>query len=185
VNALVAVFGIGNRSRGDDAAGPVLLDRLREWVAARELDGRFALFEEYQLQVENALDLEGRSLALFLDASRHDGPGVAFRRLEAPPGPGSCHTHELDPAEVLAVYRLVTGKRPPPAYALGIRGEGFGLGDEIHPATRQAMDEAWRLLEELARDPRPETWQSAARARSREEDPWLPARPRPAPKPPR
>ena len=131
MTAPVAVFGVGNRSRGDDALGPRLLDRLGSWLEARGLRERFDLFEEYQLQVENALDLEGRELALFIDAWRDAPAGAVLSRIGPAVTRMSCDTHRLEPGAVLDVHRRVTGREPPPAFALGVRAERFELGESL------------------------------------------------------
>jgi hydrogenase maturation protease len=162
VTAPVAVFGVGNRSRGDDALGPALLDRLAGWLEARGLASGFDLFEAYQLQVENALDLEGRELALFIDAWRGAPVAAALRRVGAEVTALSSDSHRLAPAAVLEVHRRVTGRAPPPAFVLGVRAERFELGEGLSEASRMALDEAWPLLESLAGDPRLASWQAQA-----------------------
>ena len=47
--ASVLVFACGNPSRGDDALGPLLLDRLRVWLATEELSDRFELLGDNRL----------------------------------------------------------------------------------------------------------------------------------------
>ena len=61
--APVLVLAVGNPSRGDDALGPELAARLE----AAALPG-VEVITEFQLQVENALDLEGRERVIFVDA---------------------------------------------------------------------------------------------------------------------
>ncbi|MGE0357790.1 MAG: hydrogenase maturation protease [Burkholderiales bacterium] len=160
MTAPVAVFAVGNRSRGDDAAGPLLLERLRGWLDAEGLAGDFELFEAYQLQVENALDLEGRRLALFIDACRATPGPLAFCPVRACGIAAGGSTHALAPGSVLGVYRRVTGEAPPPAFQLGVRATDFELGSPVSAGTREAMEEAWRLLRELARAPRHSEWQT-------------------------
>ena len=64
----LVIFGYGNPSRGDDALGSLLLARAETEVD--RLPGLdVALVEDFQLQVEHALDLEDRDLALFIDAA--------------------------------------------------------------------------------------------------------------------
>lgn len=170
MNAPVVVFAVGNRSRGDDALGPLLLERLGDWLWTRGLAARFELFEEYQLQLENALDLEGRELALFIDAKRGT-PRAATLAVVAPSAKASAGaTHALEPAAVLEVHRRVTGHEPPPAFALGVRAENFELGEGLSQASQQALCEAWPLLETLAGDPRLESWQALASTFSDEEE---------------
>ncbi len=158
--APVAVFGIGNRSRGDDALGPLLLDRMRDWLEARGVADGFELFEEYQLQLENALDLEGRELALFIDARRDSGSPVTLEAVSALEPASAGSSHVLVPGAVLCVYRRVTGRASPPAFALGVRAESFDLGEGPSAVARAAIEKAWELLESLAGDPRTESWQA-------------------------
>ena len=162
MTAPVAVFGIGNRSRGDDAVGPLILDRLREWLEAQGLAGDFELLEEYQLQVENALDLEGRRLALFIDAC-HEAPApITFGPVGAAGIRAGHTTHALDPRAVLGVYMRVTGEAPPPAFVLGIRATEFELGSAPSVAALASMEDAWELLRALVRCPRHSDWQTMA-----------------------
>ncbi len=158
----VAVFGIGNRSRGDDALGPLLLDRLREWLEGQGLAAGFELFEEYQLQVENALDLEGRRLALFIDACRDSPVPVAFGHVAAAPSLAGHSTHALAPGGVLGVFARVSAEAAPPAYLLAVRGSVFELGAPLSEAAGRALEEAWTLLRELARCPGHAEWQTMA-----------------------
>ena len=53
------------RRGGDDGLGPLLLGRV---VAARWPE--VTTIEDFQLQIEHALDLEGAEAALFLDAGK-------------------------------------------------------------------------------------------------------------------
>lgn len=161
MSAPVAIIAIGNRSRGDDAAAPMLLDRLRAWLSCRGLHNAFALVEEYQLQVENALDLEGRRLALFVDASLRTRGAVTLE--EVVERPGRAASHALEPAAVLDVFRRITGASPPAAFVMGLSASGFELGASPSARSVAAMREAWPLLQAMARDPRRCAWLEIAR----------------------
>ena len=160
MTAPVAIFAVGNRSRGDDAAGPLLLERLRDWLGTQGLAREFDLFEEYQLQVENALDLEGRRLALFIDACRDTEAPCGLCAVRATGMQAGHSTHALTPGAVLGVYLRVTGEAPPPAFVLGVRAREFGLGTPLSEGAREAMEEALSLLRSLARCPRHSEWQT-------------------------
>ena len=160
--APVAIFAVGNRSRGDDAVGPLLVERLRKWLEAEGRAGEFELFEAYQLQVENALDLEGRRLALFIDACRDATGPVAFGAVAAAGALSGHSTHALSPGTVLGVYLRVTGEAAPPAFALGVRATEFDLGTAPSAAAMAAMAAAWAILRELCRCPRHAEWQTMA-----------------------
>ncbi|WP_341649827.1 hydrogenase maturation protease [Thauera humireducens] len=133
--APILVFGWGNPARGDDALGPLFV----EAVEAMGLPGVECL-TDFQLQVEHALDLEGRSRVLFVDASV-DAPEpfgvepVVARRDD------SFTTHAMTPQAVLQVYRDLRGE-PPPAWLLGMRGERWALGDPLSASARRHLDAA-------------------------------------------
>ena len=120
--APVLVLAIGNPSRGDDALGPLAAQALAELA----LPG-VEVLPDFQLQVEHALDLLGRSLVVFIDAAVTGVAPFEFRPL-APAADVRHSTHSLSPAAVLDAYRRLTGEEPPSALLLAIRGYGFELG---------------------------------------------------------
>ncbi|WP_294541699.1 hydrogenase maturation protease [uncultured Rhodoblastus sp.] len=152
----LVVFGWGNISRGDDGVGPLLLARIEQagWDDA-------VLIEDYQLQLEHALDLEGADLALFIDAGADTPAPFTFREIFA--CEGMTHTsHALAPESVLAVFVQVTGKAPPPAFLLGVRGENFELGAGLSPEGAARLELAWNFLHRLRQEPKPESWRGLA-----------------------
>lgn len=153
MTAPIVVFAIGNRSRGDDALGPMLLERLAAALDAEGRGSRFELIDDFQLQIEHALDLADREAALFIDAGTGTPAPFAFQAI-APASSTATHTtHALAPEAVLAVYRQVTGKEPPPSFVLCVRGESFELGEGLSTAARAHLDAAWAHLLALSRRP--------------------------------
>jgi hydrogenase maturation protease len=135
--APVLVLAVGNPSRGDDALGPELAARLE----AAALPG-VEVITEFQLQVENALDLVGRERVIFVDAATGIATPHELRRVEA--AAEFLHTsHALSPEAVLATYRRVTGGEPPEAWALCIRGESFELGEGLSSMAEAHAEAAW------------------------------------------
>ncbi len=122
------MFGWGNPSRGDDALGPRLIER----IAALGLPDVECL-TDFQLQVENALDLLGRRRVLFVDASLGAAAPFAVSQL-APIQDASFTTHAISPEAVMQVYVDLHDSAPPPCHLLAIRGERFELGEDLSPA---------------------------------------------------
>ena len=91
----LVIFGWGNVSRGDDGLGPLLLARIAEagWENA-------TLIEDFQLQIEHALDLQGADLALFIDAGKDTPAPFSFREIF--PQDGMTHTTHALPPELCA-----------------------------------------------------------------------------------
>jgi hydrogenase maturation protease len=138
--APVLVLAVGNPSRGDDAIGPELAARLE----AAALPG-VEVITEFQLQVENALDLVGRERVIFVDAGTGTPAPFELRLLAA--ADDFLHTsHAISPEAVLATYRRVTGEPPPEAWLLCVRGESFELGESLGAPAAANVEAAWREL---------------------------------------
>ena len=160
MTAPVVIFAVGNPSRGDDAIGPHCCGQLEKWLENEKLAAGFELIEDFQLQIEHALDLQGRQLALFIDAGHHTPAPYVFRRVH--PSTAIAHTtHALPPEAVLQVYRQTEGRDPPPAFVLCVRGESFELGEGLSPAAAQHCAAAMELLAELCRQATLAGWEKA------------------------
>jgi hydrogenase maturation protease len=136
--APLLVFAWGNRSRGDDALGPLLLDRLRALLPA---DSAVDCLEDYQLQIEHALDLLGRARVLFVDASLTCRAPFEVISL-APARDLSLGTHSLSAQALLQVFCDLHGHAPPASTLLAIRGEAFELGAPLSPAADANLERA-------------------------------------------
>lgn len=143
--APVLVLAVGNPSRGDDAIGPLLAERLE----AAALPG-LEVITEFQLQVENALDLEGRERVIFVDAGIDTPAPFELRRVR--PAADFLHTsHALSPEAVLATYERIKGRVAAETWLLCVRGEAFDLGAPPSPSALTHMEAAWEPLLELCR----------------------------------
>lgn len=134
MTAPILVFGWGNPSRGDDALGPLFVER----IAALDLPGVECL-TDFQLQVEHALDLNGRQRILFVDASI-DAPAPFSAEPIFPARDESFTTHAMTPQSVLQVYCDLEDAEPPPTWLLAIRAEGFELGHPLGEAASRHLD---------------------------------------------
>ena len=136
MTAPILIFGWGNPSRGDDALGPLLIER----IEAMNLSGVECL-TDFQLQVEHALDLEGRRRILFVDASFDAAPPFTVNRLAAARD-ASFSTHAITPEAVMQVYTELHAAEPPPCNLLAIRGERFELGEDLSPVAAKHLEAA-------------------------------------------
>ncbi len=151
------ILAVGNPSRGDDALGPLFLERL---AAMREQRGDWndiELLTDFQLQIEHAVDLETRALALFVDASVSCPPPFQFSQLQ-PVRDISYTSHALSPAAVLHVYQQINHASPPPAFQLAIRGERFELGEPLSAAAEANLAAALVFVGQLLAQPDGERW---------------------------
>ncbi len=140
----ILVFTYGNPSRGDDALGPAMYERLEEQRRAGLLPD-VALLTDFQLQIEHAMDLAERERVVFVDASLTATAPYEFYDL-SPEQDQSYTTHAMSPAAVLAVYEQVRQQPAPTSYMLSIRGYDFGLGEPLSERARNNLLTAFEFL---------------------------------------
>jgi hydrogenase maturation protease len=142
------VIGIGNRDRGDDAAGLEVARRLKQAGTAEvvEMDGRIdALLEAF----------DGVETAYVVDAAMFGGAKGAVLRLDAADGalPTSLDgysTHGLGLAQGIELARVLK-RLPKRCVVFAIQAEGFDQGEGLSPAVATAVAEVERLIQaELA-----------------------------------
>jgi hydrogenase maturation protease len=139
------VFGVGNPSRGDDALGALFIERLEAWrSSAGALPVDLALLQDFQWQIEHALDLVEIDLVVFVDASRMASSPFEFRRLAAK-FDATYTTHALSPECVLAVAERL-GQALPEAWLLAIAGKDFDLGAAMGAVSWSGLDSAFKRL---------------------------------------
>jgi hydrogenase maturation protease len=146
------VFGYGNPSRGDDALGPRLIERLERRQGAGELTG-VDLLTDFQLQVEHAMDLKGRERVVFVDADLSLEPPFQFTPVVAEQD-ASYTTHAMSPGAVLRVLEQIGLAAPLVCSLLAIRGYAFALGTPLseRACANLVLAEAF-LLRELVSPP--------------------------------
>lgn len=144
----VLVIGIGNPSRGDDALGPLLMARLREWVGKSGLENRIELLEDFQLQVEHAADMQERERVLFLDAGINTPTPYTVDRVRPYAG-RAVLSHALPPEDVLATYIQVFQRQPPPSFLLCVSGAAFELGASLSRHAAQNLEAAYAFAVQL------------------------------------
>jgi len=142
----IRVIGIGNRLRGDDSVGPVVVDSVRE---------RFAV---------DAIEHSGESLSL-MDAWSEADPVVLVDAVRSGAGAGRIHridligepldvsswtfsTHAFSLAETLELGRTL-GRLPRRMIFYGVEGLRFEIGA---PMTEDVAAAVPKVVEEIERE---------------------------------
>ncbi|NOT68477.1 MAG: hydrogenase maturation protease [Methylophilaceae bacterium] len=149
--APILIVAVGNESRGDDALGPLLLRKLNDELANKDDADQFELLEEFQLQVEHAMDMHGRQLVLFIDAGMNTQDPFAFYRAQ-PSDSAVLYSHALAPEALLQVYMQLYQEVPPEVFVLCIRGEQFELGEELTPQAVERLALAFEFSKKLLQE---------------------------------
>jgi len=135
------IFTWGNPSRGDDAIGPEIYERLKK-AASTNTECQ----TDFQLQIEHVIDLENRARVLFIDASVSATAPFEFNRIYAEQD-DSYTSHAMSPQSLLAVYEKVNKQPAPPCYLLSVRGYEFGLGLPLTAKAERNLGEAIRFIQ--------------------------------------
>lgn len=155
----VCLLGVGNRLRGDDGAGPALVERLAARTGAVCVDGGSAP----ENHVEKVARLEPE-VVLLADAADFGGaPGDArlFTPGELDGGGLSTHGLSLD-----LCCRYLAARGVARVLLLGIQpGPGRSLGEGLSPPVARRVDDLAATLADLCPPAAGRPWRSPRRPR--------------------
>ena len=145
----VRVIGVGQRERGDDAAGLLLADHFRD-VAPDNISVLIGAADAASLLAQ----FEGFRAVIVVDCARGGGAPGSILRLPADfaasPGPRAKSSHGNALADAMALGAAL-GCLPPRLSVFAVVGERFGLGEPLSPAVAAALpDLAALVLREAA-----------------------------------
>ena len=115
----ILILGIGNPARGDDGLGPAIID-LFEQAGFSGVEAR----TDYQLQVEEAMEIGRYGRVVFVDASRSAEPPFQYFQLPEQSDPKALDTHDVSPEALIHLARTLFSATTP-ASVLAIRGYDF------------------------------------------------------------
>jgi hydrogenase maturation protease len=123
----ILVFACGNPSRGDDALGPLFVERVEALALRAPWRSAVETLTDFQLQVEHALDVVGRRYVVVVDAAVSGFEPFSWSAV-VPERDATFSSHVMSPAAVLQAYVDVHARPPPPCFALCIRAYAVELG---------------------------------------------------------
>ncbi len=151
------ILGYGNPARGDDGLAPELIHQLNREQKLAKLPDTFCTLTEFQLQIENTLDLEKHPRILLVDASSSLKQPFKLSRVRAR-NDSSYSSHALSPAALLLVFQQTSHVIPPPVYLLAIKGTSYELGEPLSSSANQNLHEALTFTHNLIRRQQPAYW---------------------------
>jgi len=144
-NKKIYVYGFGNPGRQDDGLGPMIIDKLEtENIAGITTDSN------YQLNIEDADNISGSDIVIFVDASIDADEPFSFKRIE-PSAEITFTTHSMSPESVIALCGDIYG-RVPESYVLAIRGYEWEMFEGLTEKAMKNFNEAYRFLLEKIDD---------------------------------
>jgi Ni,Fe-hydrogenase maturation factor len=106
-------------------------------------------FDNYQLNIEDAIDVAAHDIVWFVDATR-TGPSPYSVRVVLPLPTIEFTSHIVRPEAILAIARQCYGESPQ-AFLLGIRGYEFEFIETLTLAAKDNLDAALAMLTERMR----------------------------------
>jgi hydrogenase maturation protease len=140
----ILVLGYGNPGRQDDGLGPAVV---------AEIEGlgwpNVTAYDNYQLNIEDAIDVAAHEIVWFVDAAKAGPPPYAVSELL--PAPTIEFTsHIVRPEAILAIARQCYGGAPQ-AFLLAIRGYQFEFVEELTSDATSNLCAALAMLTERIR----------------------------------
>lgn len=142
------IICVGNPSRGDDAAGPLIAQALLKATPSLNV------IESFQLQPELVEDMIGQHIVIIVDAQANTDQALTLRRIEPTATLGWC-SHALAPEQLLGLYQTAYGSAENPAalpemITLGIQANSFELGAPVSEKTLTLIAPITQALFDLA-----------------------------------
>jgi len=135
----VLVIGYGNPGRQDDGLGPAAVAEIESMGLPN-----LTAFDNYQLAIEDAMDVAAHDIVWFIDAAR-TGPSPYSVRAVSPSPAIEFTSHILRPEAVLAIARQCYGASPQ-AFLLAIRGYAFEFTEALTPGARDNLSAALAMF---------------------------------------
>jgi hydrogenase maturation protease len=137
--AAIYVYGYGNPGRMDDGLGPALIKMLEEGgIDQVQTDCN------YQLNIEDAENISGSSIVVFVDASLTAEEPFTFTKIY-PAQEITFTTHSISPESVLSLCHDIYN-RAPEAYVLAIRGYSWEFKEVLTPEAESNLEKAYSFL---------------------------------------
>ncbi len=140
----ILILGYGNPGRQDDGLGPAMaahIGRLR-WP-------NVTVYDNYQLNIEDAMDIAEHDVVWFVDAASTGPEPYAVSDLS--PAPAVEFTsHIMRPEAILAIARHYF-RASPQAFLLAIRGYEFEFKEELTASASANLQAALAMLTDRIR----------------------------------
>jgi len=131
--------------RGDDALGPMLIERLEQMPIMPSIDHHW----DFQLCPEHALAFTHYDCILLVDASTEIEKPFCLSKV-LPSQEHASTSHSLSPSALYRVFMthvLEKGRPPPLVLQMEIKAYQFDLGSSVSPQAQENLEKAWHHLE--------------------------------------
>ena len=135
----ILLYGYGNPGRQDDGLGNAFINDIEEWVKKQGLEG-FSFDSNYQLNIEDALEISNYDLVVFVDASVEEIEDFCISKVDASTKV-TFTTHAASPGYVVGLCKKMYNKAPV-TLLLHIKGYEWELAEGLTEKAKQNLEKA-------------------------------------------
>lgn len=138
----ILIYGFGNPGRQDDGLGNEFISKAEAWATGQQLTN-ISFDSNYQLNIEDALEISEYDIVVFADATIEDFVDT-FRLdiLDPEKEPVKYTLHAASPGYILELCHDLYGKHPK-TYLLRIKGYQWELAEGLTPKAAQNLEQAF------------------------------------------
>jgi hydrogenase maturation protease len=145
----ILIYGYGNPGRQDDGLGILMTERIEEWIKTTNLQ-HVDIDSNYQLNIENAAEIAGYDIVIFIDASKEDIDSFKYDEVQ-PSSKVEFSMHSVSPSFVLNLSRQIHDKAPE-VYLLHLKGYEWEFMKEVSEPALRNLEKAEAFLKNKIRE---------------------------------
>jgi len=139
----ILIYGYGNPGRQDDGLGNHFVEMAREWAAEQGLKN-IAFDSNYQLNIEDAAEITGKDIVIFVDASLEDIDDFVLDEI-TPDAKVEFSMHAVSASYVVHLCKEIY-PHCPAAWLLHLKGYEWEFREGL---TEQALNNCQKAFEYL------------------------------------
>ncbi len=145
----ILIYAYGNPGRQDDGLGNRFVEEMEKWIGENNIRN-IDLESNYQLNIEDALNISEKDLVIFVDASTEQIEDIHFSPVEPSESRTEFTTHAASPAFILALCIKLYNKHPE-TYLLQIRGYEWEFKEELSEKAKKNLEKALEFMKEMVK----------------------------------
>jgi len=146
----ILIYGYGNPGRKDDGLGPAFAEMTGNWARQNNLVN-VDIDSNYQLNIEDAYNIQDYDIVVFADASREEIDHFIIDRV-TPSEKVSFNTHSASPGFVLNLCQELY-KKEPMVFLLHIKGYEYSMNEGFSPLAQENLEQAFEFLKDAIAKP--------------------------------
>ncbi len=147
----ILIYGYGNPGREDDGLGNAMIEKLEQWKTEQAFPN-LHLDINYQLNIEDATEMQGKDLVIFVDASI-DETVEQYKLVPVKPSSKVEFTmHATSPGFIMHLCEQIYGGAPP-TWIMHIKGYSWNMKETLTPDARENLQLAYQHLKQVVLQP--------------------------------